>query len=353
MAFRIADGHVHLENVEIGAFDKPQKLLDTMAHKGVTDASLLAFMPFCDVVSNLRVLYWKDRYKRMALRAFGCFHETDLYRDIPYEKQYETLMDLGCDGIKFIQMKPDRRRVLGKGLNHPSYDRALSAMEERGTPVVIHSGDPETFWDPGQVTDYMLKRGWFYGDGKHLSCDAIYAEDFEMLEKHPKLRVTFAHFFFLSNKPDEARRVMDRYENVNFDLTPGWEMYLGFSRDIDRWQTFFEEYADRIQFGTDSNDDKDSNADLNDLVRMALTHDKSEFEMPIWGHRIKGLDLSAETVEKICYKNYLRFVGERPRQVNRPLFYQTAQRMLSDIRGLCDMAPSIQWIEDMILCDAQ
>lgn len=347
--FSVADAHVHLENVEVGAFEKPKKMLDEICEKGVTDVSLLAFMPFSDIVSNLRVLYWKENYKKMKIRAFGSFHEADIYKNIPYETQYKTLMDLGCDGIKFIQMKPDRRRVLGKGLNDPSYDRALWSMEERGTPVTIHSGDPESFWDKNCVKEYMIKRGWFYGDGKHLSCEEIYEEDFEMLKKHPKLNVTFAHFFFLSNKIDEARRVLETFENVRFDLTPGWEMYLGFSKKIDEWQRFFEVYSDRIMFGTDSNDNKSSNTQLHDLVLLAITHDKSEFEMPVWKHNIKGLDLSESTVQKICYDNYINFVGETPKTVNTAYMHEIAEKVFLDIQDTADMHPCAEWIKEMIL----
>ena len=146
-------------------------------------------------------------------------------------------------------------------------------MEERGTPVHIHSGDPETFWDLSKMTPYEIARGWYYGDGSFLSREAIYEEDFEMLAKHPKLNVTFAHFFFLSNFPEEAERILDKYPNVRFDLTPGWEMYIGFSKDIDRWQKLFENYSDRILFGTDSNNNKEDNAELHKLVYDALTHD--------------------------------------------------------------------------------
>ena len=349
MDYRIADGHVHLEDVVIGEFDSPRIMLDSLADKSVTDVSLLAYMPFSDIVTNLRVLYWKKNYRRMSVRAFGCFHEADIYRDIPYEKQYENLMNLGCDGIKFIQMKPDRRKALGKGLNDASYDRVLSVMEERGTPALIHSGDPETFWNRDLMTEDEIRYGWFYGDGTHLSCDEIYEECFEMLKKHPKLRVTFAHFFFLSNKIEEARRVMETYENVNFDLTPGWEMYLGFSKDIDAWHDFFEKYSDRIMFGTDSNDGKTINGDLVDLVRTAITHDRSEFPMPVWKHRIRGLALSDDTVRKICRSNYVRFVGETPKPVNDAYMLETAGRMLTDIEDDPEMAPSAAWIREMIL----
>ena len=348
MNCRIADGHVHLENVVLGAFDSPKRILDVIYSKGVSDASLLAYMPFCDIVSNLRVLYWKEAYKKIELRAFGSFHEADIYKDIPYEKQYEVLMELGCDGVKFIQMKPDRRKAIGKGLDDKSYDRVLSAMEERSTPAMIHSGDPETFWDINFATEDMIKRGWFYGDGSYLTSDAIYAEVYRMLKKHPKLKATFAHFFFLSNKIDEAVRVLESFENVNFDLTPGWEMYLGFSKNIDEWQKFFEKYADRIMFGTDINDKKNGHPELYDLVYGALTHDKSEFEMPIYKHKIKGLDLNEGTLKKICYENYLRFVGESKKSVNVEYMTQIAEMVLGDIYEKEEMQAPYEWIKQMI-----
>ena len=125
---------------------KVEEYLDTIAGVGVTDASIHALCahPKYDTVQNISALWWKQRYQKIKLRVFGSFHETDLYRNIPYEKQAEELIRLGCDGIKFLHMKPDLRKLLGKGINHPDYDRALSYMEEREIPVLIHSGDPET-----------------------------------------------------------------------------------------------------------------------------------------------------------------------------------------------------------------
>ena len=152
-----------------------------------------------------------------------------------------------------------------------------------------------------------------------------------MLDKHPRLRVTFAHFFFLSNHIEEATRVLETYPNVHFDLTPGWEMFLGFSKDIDAWQAFFEKYADRILFGTDCNDIKDFNPQIYQLVRMAISHDKTEFKMPAYrDYYIKGLDLSEAALAKITYQNYVRFVGE-PKKVDRGALLLAAKRLLVDI----------------------
>lgn len=350
---RFADTHVH---IDINEPAKVQELLDIISGLGVTDTTLLALCTnkTGGILQNLSVLWWKTRYDKMKIRAFGHFHETDIYAGIPYEEQLEYLLRLGCDGIKFLQAKPDKRKMIGKGLNHPDYDKALSIMEERGIPALIHSGDPETFWDIDQITPGQLQRGWFYGDGTYLSNEEHYNEIYEMLDKHPGLKVSLAHFFFLSNRLDEAKRVMEKYPNVSFGLTPGWEMFLGFSKNIDAWHDFFEQYSDRILFGTDSNNTKnenDMNQRIHQLVWLALTHDKTEFLMPCYSKQnIKGLDLSQETIENICYHNFVNFAGAETVSVDLALLQRSAEKILADIKDIPKHQEDVVWLQNFLKC---
>jgi predicted TIM-barrel fold metal-dependent hydrolase len=340
-----ADLHIHLEQ-----YDRETivSMLDTIADCGVTHAALQALCKY-SILENLAVLYTKLRYDRMQIYAFGSLHQFDRFGDIPYEKQAENLLALGMDGMKFLDMKPDFRKQLGKGLNHPSYDRMFSLLEERQVPVLIHSGDPETFWDPDKVTEYQKEAGWFYGDSSFLSSEEIYAEVFAMLDKHPRLQVTLAHFFFLSEKPEEAVRVMETYPNVRFDLTPGGEMYLGFSKNIDFWHDFFVKYRDRILFGTDANTYKGNrNAILNTFIRSVLTHDKTEFTADCYGPMtIRGLALDEETTDRILYRNFAAFAGERkpadPAGVRR-----AAEAMLDAVKNDPAMAQETAWLADRL-----
>ena len=167
-----------------------------------------------------------------------------------------------------------------------------------------------------------------------------------MLDKHPRLRVILAHFFFLSNDLAEAERVMKKYPNVSFDLTPGWEMFVGFSKDIPEWRKFFLKYSDRILFGTDSDNEKKFNAEIHLLVRQALTHDESEFMMSCYREElIRGLHLPSDVTDKICYKNYERFFGE-PKAVNTDLVKTCAARLLRDL-GDSDTA-DIKWLKSIV-----
>ena len=141
---------------------------------------------------------------------------------------------------------------------------------------------------------------------------------------------------------------MKKYPSVYFDLTPGWEMFLGFSKDISFWRDFFIEYSDRLMFGTDSCTDKDNNAQLYDMVIAALTHSADEFPMPAYHNPIiRGLDLPSDIVEKICYKNYTSFVGETPASVDRMMLTDAVRKMKNDTRDSVD-AESGAWMSTFL-----
>ena len=340
-----ADVHVHMSDLN---FEKCKNYLDLLAAQNATHVALQS-LTYRSIAYNLSVLYWKSAYKKLNLAAFGMIHNLDRYKSIPFEVQAKALIDMGCDGIKMMYA-PDSRKVLGYGIDDPRYDKMFDYLEENGIPVVIHVNDPEEFWIPRELTEEEKQRHWGYCDGTYLSKQEIYDETFRMLDKHPRLKVSFAHFFFLSNFIDEAARVLERYPCVNFDLTPGWEMFLGFSKNIDAWQAFFEKYSNRILFGTDCNDTKNFNPKIYELVRTAISHDKSEFKMPCYrDYMIKGLDLSKETLEKICFENYMNFVGET-KPVHLKALTFAAQKLLDDIKDEQD-APLLEaaaWTRELL-----
>lgn len=313
-----ADSHVH---IRFTRFDEIRRMLDDLSTTGLTDVCLLP-LPYRGAAENLAALYWKTHYDKMNIRAYGGLHVTDRYAKIPYETLVEHLLDLGCDGIK-IMNSPDSRRFRGYGLNDMRFDAMFTMLEERGTPLNIHVTDPETFWNEGKP----------YHDPSFPSTELLYSETFELLARYPKLNVVFAHFFFLSNKPEEAVRVMETYPNVKFDLTPGVEMYYNFDNNLDFWHDFFIKYADRLLFGTDSNTLKTCNKELVALVYRKLTEKHDYFTQNCYGRDfvIRGLELPENVVEKICGLNYLGLVGEK-KPVDQDKFYACCERVLHDIR---------------------
>lgn len=315
----ITDSHIH---IRFTRYHEIERMLDNIADVGVNRACLLS-LPYRGAAENVAGLYAKLKYTKYPVYSFGGLHLTDRYAAYAPEVTVKALLDMGCDGIK-IMNSPDTSRFMGRGLSDARYEKMFALLEELGTPINIHVADPETFWDEGKQ----------YHDPSFPSKQWLYDDIFNVLDRHPGLRVTFAHFFFLSNFPEEAARVMDKYPNVRFDLTPGVEMYLNFDTQLDEWREFFVKYKKRILFGTDCNTMKASNKDLVRLVYRKLTESTGLFTQKCYGrdYVVHGLELDADTVDCICRTNFDDFAGLSPKAVDKEMLLMGINRILCDLR---------------------
>ena len=110
-----------------------------------------------------------------------------------------------------------------------------------------------------------------------------------------------------------------------------WKGLLKAGEELTAWQEFFVKYSDRILYGTDTNSLKKNNVEIHRLVREAISHDKTEFEITCYNtQRIKGLSLDEKTLQKICFDNFYAVLGE-PKEVNTQLLVQYARRLQKDI----------------------
>jgi len=190
-----------------------------------------------------------------SVYAFGSLHHQPPAADPAspdFPGQLRRIRELGLDGVKMIEGKPSVYKQLGTPLNDGLYDGFYSLAEQWRFPILLHVGDPAMMWDPDKVRQWALDRGWFYGDGTYPTLEQLYAQVEDVLARRPKLVLILAHFAFLADDIDRCAAMFDRWENLSFDLTPGWGMYAGFSRDPKAWRGFFIRYADRILFGTDN-----------------------------------------------------------------------------------------------------
>ncbi|MDD3335679.1 MAG: amidohydrolase family protein [Eubacteriales bacterium] len=170
-----------------------------------------------------------------------------------FEAQARQYIDMGFDGIKMVELKPMVYKQLGcPVLSSEAYEGMWRFMENGGHPVLLHMGDPETYWDISRCTKMDLENGWFCGDGTYPQLEEFYADVEKVLDKHPGLNVSLAHFYFLSAQLERAARFLDKHPCVRFDITPGREMYENFSMRADEWRDFSIRYQDRILYGTDN-----------------------------------------------------------------------------------------------------
>ena len=213
-------------------------------------------------------------------------------------------------------------------------------LEENNVPIVSHVGDPRKNWDRSQASEYEIKKGWVY-DETYPTLDELYAEVDGILTKFPKLNLTLAHFYFISDNYDGAVAMMEKWENVKLDLTPGGIMFKHFTEDIEKWRAFFVKYADRITYGTDAynfypgSDDDDAldkcmpcGHRINELRTML---EKSEpFEDITFG-MLTPLHLDAESLEKIYYSNLEKLLGDA-KPINHAACAAYCRRMETEMK---------------------
>lgn len=175
--------------------------------------------------------------------------EEELSRQLPAEAG--RLMDMGCSGIKMLEGKPNVRKEYPiPDFDQPVWEGFWTYMEREQIPILFHVNDPEEFWDSEKVTETAKQFGWFYDD-TYVNNEDQYGQVLRVLERHPRLRILFPHFFFLSGQLDRLSGILDRYGNVKIDLTPGVELYHNLSARHEKAREFFDCYQDRICFGTD------------------------------------------------------------------------------------------------------
>ena len=254
---QVIDSHIHPRDLYVrGGRDCRDTLKEYKESRGFRAINLAAIPAYStDVRVNMAAAMFKIRHPENYIHGGLLYAEYPVLGDMPEGMdpltQYRELMEIGFDGIKMIETKPNCAKQLGRNITEPMYEPMLAAIEEDGTHTIWHVADPEVNWDINRVLPEHLKNGWFYGDGTYPTQEELFEQTYTVLKRHPKLNATFAHFFFRSWYPEQVEKYLFQYPNVAVDLTPGREMYEAFGKRREYFKEFFTKYADRILYGTD------------------------------------------------------------------------------------------------------
>jgi hypothetical protein len=245
-------------------------------------------------------------------------------------------MEIGFDGMKILY-KPDVQKLKGIPIDHEIYEPLFAQMEKDGTHVTWHVADPAEFWSAD------CNRRWNYSDGTYPSYEDMMNQTYNVLEKHPRLTATFAHFMFLSQQPELLEELFAKYPNMAIDVTPGVEMYLSFNERYDFYRAFFERYADRILFGTDVGLPRNrDNAGLVTTVYRAMTENSN---LSMWDFPVHGLCLSDGACRFILRDNFLRRSGSHPKPVDRDALKRYVIKYLPFVKKEVHREQILKWLE--------
>lgn len=229
--------------------------------------------------------------------------------------QHNELMEIGFDGIKMLEGKPNLYTRIGAPLDSELFDKAFEEMEKNGTYILMHARDPQCFWT--EPTEERIAKKWYYGDGTYPTFEELLIQVENVLNKYPRLKLCLAHFFFMSETPEKLANMLDKYENLMIDITPGGEMYIDFDKRPEYFKGFFTKYADRIIFGTDMDFPVYLEAGKwlcdREYRFLATNETLSSFD----DHRLTGIEIPRDALQKIFSDNLLKIFGGKPREINK------------------------------------
>ncbi len=272
--------------------------------------------------------------------------------------QIAVLQEVGCDGIKMIEGKPMARQLLGlPPFDGREYQTYFAEMEATGFPLLFHVADPDRFWDREAMASGARARGRFYGDDPALPTkEQLYMEVGHVLERHPNLKVIFAHFYFLSADLPRVAALLDAYPNVHLDISPGSGMYVNFSKDWEAAREFFLTYQDRIIFGTDTGTSalrgergRTRQGELEKYWYMrTFLETTGAFQTPPAFRQgpttLYGIGLPEDALKRIYHDNFRRLVGEKPALINGPAAQEECERLAAIVEGMGRSACEIRRI---------
>jgi hypothetical protein len=251
--------------------------------------------------------------------------------DMSLTAQLDELNEIGFDGIKMLEGKPNLYARVGKALDSDFFDEAFAKMEREGTYLLMHAVDPSSFWENG--TEEAIAKGWFYGDeSKYPSYNEIYRQVESFLEKHPSLNLCLAHFFFCSENPEKIENMLEKYKNLTFDITPGGEQYFRMLNEWEYWHDFILRYQDKIFYGTDFYAFSDENEENWKTAfwrrpRFVRQFFETDTEHDYLGRKFRGIKLDEKILQKLYWDNAMGWFGE-PKKIDVAYMQKKAETLL-------------------------
>lgn len=226
-------------------------------------------------------------------------------------KQLEEDVSNGANGLKvFKNLGFSVKDVSGKRvtIDDPRLDAIWEKCGELKIPVLIHTADPEPFWEPMDEHNERWLELETHPNRKRSATDpapweTLIEEQHRMFKKHPNTTFIAAHFGWYANNLAKLDSLLTDMPNVVVEFGA---VIAELGRQPKAANAFFTKYQDRILFGKDSWVPDEYAT----YFRVLETEDEyfpyHKKYHAFW--RMYGMGLPDDILKKVYYKNSLRIV---------------------------------------------
>ncbi len=194
----------------------------------------------------------------------------------------------------------------------PVDDARLDAVWKKAgelkIPVIIHTADPKSFWDPLDNTnerwlELIINPNRKRGADNPVPFETLIAEQHNLFKKHKNTTFIAAHFGWYPNDLQKLSGILDAMPNVVVEFGA---VIAEIGRQPKMAKAFFTKYQDRILFGKDSW----VPSEYATYFRVLETEDEyfpyHKKYHAYWA--MYGMGLPDTILKKVYYKNALRII---------------------------------------------
>ncbi|GLR16342.1 hypothetical protein GCM10007940_09570 [Portibacter lacus] len=226
-------------------------------------------------------------------------------------KQIEFDYKTGARGLK-IYKSQGMTNVDSKGerirIDDPRIGPVFEKCGELGIPVLIHSADPKSFWEPMD----SLNERWLElkthsrrkrGPNDPAPWETIIEEQHNIFRAHPNTNFIAAHMGWYPNNLGKLGELLDEMPNMYVEIGA---VIAELGRQPRAANRFFEKYQDRVLFGKDSYKPEEY-----PTYFRVLESDDEYFPYYKRYHafwKMYGLALPDEILKKLYYKNAIKLI---------------------------------------------
>ncbi|EAR15628.1 hypothetical protein RB2501_14909 [Robiginitalea biformata HTCC2501] len=225
--------------------------------------------------------------------------------------QLQADVENGASGLKIYKSLGLRNTDINGdrvAVDDPRLDPIWEKCAELGIPVLIHSADPRSFWDPMDSLNERWLELKLRPRRKRSNTDPapwqqIIDEQHRMFKKHPNTRFVNAHMGWYANDLDTLSDLLDEMPNMYVGIGA---VIAELGRQPRRARKFFIDYQDRVVFGKDAWQP----SEYPTYFRVLETDDEYfpyyKKYHAFWA--MYGLDLPDDVLRKLYYENALKLL---------------------------------------------
>jgi uncharacterized protein len=198
-------------------------------------------------------------------------------------------------------------KALGMHFDDPRMDPLLEKCAELGMPVNIHVADPIWMYEPMDARNDGLMNAfkWRLDNQPNILGHSAMIDVLERaVKKHPQTTFIACHFANLSYDLERMGELLDRYPNLNADISARYAETATIPRFVAR---FYDKYQDRLLYGTDMGNNPEM---YRATFRMLESEDEHYYDPMFSAYHwaMHGLGLPDEILRKVYRENALRII---------------------------------------------